>query len=219
MTDMTHREMIPEKALEWHQAGKGAIIATVVETWGSAPRRIGGQLVVSGSGEMEGSSPRGCVEGAVIFEALEALEGKTSKLLEYGVSDGDAFAVGLACGGTIRVLLEPIGAVLPEEMLAQIVELRKTRVAFAYVVNVRTGERRLERDGFKERLRLDRSGLEEDQETFVGVHNPPLRLVIVGASILRSPSHLWHVLRGLSPLLLIRVRGLAPRIGSQVIGS
>ena len=201
MTDMTHREMIPEKALEWHQAGKGAIIATVVETWGSAPRRIGGQLVVSGSGEMEGSVSGGCVEGAVICEALEALEGKTSKLLEYGVSDGDAFAVGLACGGTIRVLLEPIGAVLPEEMLAQTVELRKTRVAFAYVVNVRTGERRLERDGFKERLRLDRSGLEEDQETFVGVHNPPLRLVIVGGV---------HIAQSLSPMA--RLAGFEPII-------
>ena len=76
MTDMKHREMIPEKALEWHQAGKGAIIATVVETWGSAPRRIGGQLVVSGSGEMEGSVSGGCVEGLLFLKRLRRLRAK-----------------------------------------------------------------------------------------------------------------------------------------------
>ena len=81
----------------------------MVETWGSAPRRVGGQLVVSAEGEIEGSVSGGCVEGAVIFEAMDALETGKSKLLDYGVSDGDAFAVGLACGGRIRVLLEPVG--------------------------------------------------------------------------------------------------------------
>ena len=87
-------EAIPETALAWHVSGKGAILATVVETWGSAPRRVGGQLVVSAEGEIEGSVSGGCVEGAVIFEAMDALETGKSKLLDYGVSDGDAFAIG-----------------------------------------------------------------------------------------------------------------------------
>ena len=197
----TYYEMIPEKALEWAKAGKGAIIATVVDTWGSAPRRIGGQLVVSGSGEMEGSVSGGCVEGAVVFEALEALEEKTLKLLEYGVSDGDAFAVGLACGGKIRVLLEPVGAVLPLTLLEEIVELRRTRISFAYVVNLVTGERHIERDGYQNRLRLDKSGFEEDQNTFVAIHNPPLRLAIVGAV---------HIAQTLSPMA--RLAGFEPII-------
>jgi len=101
-------DAIPETALAWYRAGKGAALATVVETWGSAPRRVGAQLVVDGDGRMMGSVSGGCVEGAVVVEALEALEKGEHRLLEYGVSDGDAFAVGLACGGTIRVLIEPV---------------------------------------------------------------------------------------------------------------
>ena len=88
----------PEQALLWAEAGQGAALATVIETWGSAPRRTGAQLVVAGNGEMQGSVSGGCVEGAVVVEAMEALEDGALRLLEYGVSDGDAFAVGLACG-------------------------------------------------------------------------------------------------------------------------
>ena len=102
-------DAIPEAALAWSRAGKGAALATVVETWGSAPRPKGAQLAISGDAEMMGSVSGGCVEGAVVAEALEALEDGRPRILEYGVSDADAFAVGLACGGTIRVLVEPVG--------------------------------------------------------------------------------------------------------------
>lgn len=175
-----HDDM-PQIALDWHQSGKGAVIATVVETWGSAPRRIGSQLVIDGDGRMFGSVSGGCVEGAVIMEAIEALEHGEMRLLEYGVSDGDAFAVGLACGGTIRILVEPVGAVLPADMLGELVKLRAARVPVAYVVNTKTGARALKTDGFDTRFRMDRSGFEEDGETFVAIHNPPLHMVIVGA--------------------------------------
>ncbi len=173
-------EGIPETALFWHKSGKGATLATVVETWGSAPRRIGGQLVVSAEGEMEGSVSGGCVEAAVIFEAMDALETGKSKLLEYGVSDGDAFAVGLACGGRIRILVEPVGSVLLVEMLEELVACRASRQAVAYSVNLETQERRLAYSGFERRMRMDRSGFEEDGQTFIAVHNPPLRMVVVG---------------------------------------
>src|SRR6056297_3791386 len=108
---------IPETALAWHREGRGAALATVVETWGSAPRRVGSQLAISGAAEIAGSVSGGCVEGAVVAEALDAIEAATPVTLEYGVSDDDAFAVGLACGGTIRVLVEPVGTVLPEPVL------------------------------------------------------------------------------------------------------
>ena len=125
---MTDRfEDIPERALTWHRAGRGAALATVVETWGSAPRRVGSMLAISGDGEMAGSVSGGCVEGAVVVEAMEALEDGKPRLLEYGVSDGDAFAVGLACGGTIRVLVQPVGSALPEEVLAELVARRGAR--------------------------------------------------------------------------------------------
>ncbi|MAU52392.1 MAG: XdhC/CoxI family protein [Roseovarius sp.] len=170
---------IPETALAWHRAGRGAALATVVETWGSAPRRVGSQLAISGEGEIAGSVSGGCVEGAVVVEALDAIAEGRAVTLEYGVSDGDAFAVGLACGGTIRVLVEPVGSVMPEALLAELVAARAAREAVAYVTG--PGGRRLERCGHETRFRMDRSGFEEDGETFVAIHNPPLRLIVVGA--------------------------------------
>ncbi|MEQ8339910.1 MAG: XdhC/CoxI family protein [Marinovum algicola] len=172
---------IAETALDWHRAGTGAALATVIETWGSAPRRIGAQLAISGVGEIEGSVSGGCVEGAVVVEALEALEAGAARVLEYGVSDGDAFAVGLACGGTIKVLVEPIGTALPEPLLAELTAARAARRPAAYVVNIESGARRLDSAGHASRFRMDRSGFEPDGETFVAIHNPPLRLIVVGA--------------------------------------
>lgn len=191
----------PETALTWHRDGTGAALATVVETWGSAPRRIGAQLVVGGDGRIEGSVSGGCVEGAVIVEALEALEDGKHRLLEFGVSDEDAFAVGLACGGTIRVLVEPVGSALPEDMLADLVAARAGRTGMAYEVNLETGVRRLVADGYGDRLRMDRSGVEEDGQTFVAVHNPPLRLIVVGAV---------HIAQALVPMA--RIAGYDPVI-------
>ena len=180
MTRPDH-DRIPEIALDWHRAGKGAALATVIETWGSAPRPVGSQLAVSGAGEMMGSVSGGCVEGAVVEEAQAALADGKPRLLTYGVSDQDAFAVGLACGGTIRVLVEPVGAAMPEDMLAAIVTAREGRVALAYAVDLETWDRALSApDGpHRARFRSDKSGV--DESLFVAVHNPPLRLVIVGA--------------------------------------
>ncbi len=189
---------IPETALAWHRAGKGAAIATVVETWGSAPRRVGSQLAISAEGEIAGSVSGGCVEGAVVLEALDAIEAGRPEMLEYGVTDDDAFAVGLACGGTIRVLVEPVGSVMPEEVLANLVLAREGRVPVAYVTGM-TARRRLEREGHEARFRMDRSGFEEDGETFVAIHNPPLRLIVVGAV---------HIAQALVPMA--RIAGFDP---------
>ena len=189
----------PETALTWFRDGRRAVLATVVETWGSAPRRVGAQLVIGGDGRIGGSVSGGCVEGAVIVEALEAIEEGEARLLEFGVSDEDAFAVGLACGGTIRVLVEPVGSVLPEPMLAELVAARARREPLAYEVNVETGHRALRRNAYAERLRMDRSGFEDDGQTFVAVHNPPLRLIVVGAV---------HIAQALVPMA--RIAGYDP---------
>ncbi len=188
----------PELALAWHRAGRGAALATVVQTWGSAPRRVGAQMVVSGDGQLEGSVSGGCVEGAVMLEAMESLETGKGVLLEFGVSDGDAFAVGLACGGTIKVLVEPVGAVLSEDVLADLVAARAARTAVAYVCDGETGGGRLTTEGFEDRFRMDRSGVEDDGR-FVAIHNPPLRLVVVGAV---------HIAQALVPMA--RIAGFDP---------
>jgi xanthine dehydrogenase accessory factor len=176
----TH-DAIPEAALAWHRAGKGAALATVIETWGSAPRPVGAQMAVSGAGEMAGSVSGGCVEGAVVEEAFAALKDGASRVLTYGVSDEDAFAVGLACGGTIRVMVEPVGAGIPEALLAEIVAARGARRPLAYVVALDTWTRSVTppTEALGPRFRADQSGVEEGR--FIGVHNPPLRLVVVGA--------------------------------------
>ncbi|WP_336097272.1 XdhC family protein [Roseovarius sp. CH_XMU1461] len=170
---------IPEQALAWFREGRGAALATVVETWGSAPRRVGSQLAISGAGEIAGSVSGGCVEGAVVAEALDAIERGSSATLTFGVSDDDAFAVGLGCGGTIRVMVEPLGSVLSEALMAELVAARAAQEPVAVISG---GDRPAEitREGFEARFRQDLSGFEADGR-FVTIHNPSLRLIVVGA--------------------------------------
>lgn len=197
----TDFDQIPEKALAWHRAGQGAALATVIETWGSAPRRVGSQLAISGKGDIMGSVSGGCVEGAVIVEALDSIQDGDARELEFGVSDEDAFAVGLACGGTIRILVEPVGDVLPETILAQLVQARAAREPVAYVADLDSGTRVLETSGHDERFASDRSGFEPDSRRFVAIHNPPLRCLIVGAV---------HIAQALVPL--VQMTGYDPTV-------
>lgn len=95
-------------AESWLAQGRKVALATVVETWGSAPRGVGSHLVIDGEGAFEGSVSGGCVEGAVVAEAVEIAAGAPAKLLEFGVADETAWEVGLSCGGTIRVWVEPL---------------------------------------------------------------------------------------------------------------
>jgi xanthine dehydrogenase accessory factor len=189
MSDMARarHDQIAETALEWHRTGRGAALATVVETWGSAPRQPGSQLVIDAEGRIMGSVSGGCVEGAVITEAQDALADGQSRVLTFGVSDETAFSVGLACGGTIRVLVEPVGAGVPEQMLADLVAARATRQPRAYQVNLQSWERRLT-DGsdVAARMRSDKSGMEEG-DWFVAIHNPALRMAVVGAVHIAQP--------------------------------
>lgn len=96
-------------AESWMQAGRRVAIATVVETWGSAPRPVGSHLVIDADGNFEGSVSGGCVEGAVVTEAMDVLDSGKARLLEFGVADETAIQVGLSCGGTIKVYVERIG--------------------------------------------------------------------------------------------------------------
>lgn len=217
-------EMIPEAALAWHRAGQGAALATVVETWGSAPRGAGSQLAISGAGEMMGSVSGGCVEGAVVAEALEALADGKPRLLTYGVSDDTAFAVGLACGGTIRVLVEPVGPVMPVGLLEAVVAARAGRQPVAYIADLAGAGRRVSAGpgdpleaALAERFRSDRSGVEGDW--FVAVHNPPLRLVVVGAVHIAQPLCQIARLAGYDPVLVDprEAFGAAARFPGEVI--
>lgn len=226
MPDHSRFDAIPEIALDWFDQGRGAALATVVQTWGSAPRRVGSQLVVDASGAMEGSVSGGCVEGAVVVEAQEALADGRPRLLEYGVSDGDAFAVGLACGGTIKVLVEPVGRALPRAVLADLVAARAARRAVAYRVDVQTGGGQLIAadandlpDDLRAAFRADRALLDNSGQIFIAIHNPPLRLIIVGAVHIAQALVPMAQIAGFDPILIDPRGGFAApeRFGGRTI--
>ncbi len=100
------QEDILEHVARWRDAGKGVAMATVVSTWGSSPRPVGSQLAVDQDGAFLGSVSGGCIEGAVVQEAVEAIADGKPRLLEFGVSDEEAWEVGLACGGRVEVFVE-----------------------------------------------------------------------------------------------------------------
>ncbi|RMF33146.1 MAG: XdhC family protein [Alphaproteobacteria bacterium] len=198
-------DRIPEIARDWVASDKPAALATVIETWGSAPRPVGSQLAISGEAEIMGSVSGGCVEGAVVAEALEALEDGECRVLTYGVSDDDAFAVGLACGGTIRILLEPVGQGrgVPLDLLDELIAARSARAPVICAVNLASWERRLIRPGTdplapdlaaeaQAAFLSDRSRFAGDW--FLAVHNPPLRMAVVGAV---------HIAQALMPMARI----------------
>ena len=101
-------EDILKAAEDWQKAGHGVALATVVETWGSAPRPVGSHLVIDGEGNFLGSVSGGCVEGAVVAEAADVIADGKARMLEFGVADETAWQVGLSCGGRIKVYVEKV---------------------------------------------------------------------------------------------------------------
>ena len=118
------KELLPDIE-RWRDAGKKVAIATVVQAYGSAPRRPGAKMAISEDGEFVGSVSGGCVENDVVEHARQVIEEDHARLVPYGISDEMAFNVGLACGGQIEVFIQPFGKAFPTEK----------PVGFAYVVD------------------------------------------------------------------------------------
>lgn len=143
---------------------------------------------------MAGSVSGGCVEGAVLAEATERIAKGGSCVLEFGVADDNAFAVGLACGGRIRVLVEPIGSEIPAPLLTDLTDRRAARQPVAYVVDTLSWTRHLAEPDTADPVsafRENRSGLAGD--IAIVLHTPPLRLAVVGAVHIAQP--LLHMAR------------------------
>lgn len=102
------KDDILSTAEAWRRDGRDIALATVIETWGSAPRPVGSHLVIDADGDFMGSVSGGCVEGAVITEAIDVIGNGAPRVLEFGVADETAWEVGLSCGGRIRVFVERI---------------------------------------------------------------------------------------------------------------
>ena len=104
----TREEDVLEAAEAWRGSGREVAVATVVETWGSAPRPVGSHLVIDSDGNFLGSVSGGCVEGAVVEEAADVIATGAPRMLEFGVADETAWRVGLSCGGRIKVFVEKL---------------------------------------------------------------------------------------------------------------
>lgn len=94
-------------AFQWATANKDFAIATVISTWGSAPRQVGSFMVIDRDGQFYGSVSGGCVENAVVVQAQDAMNQERAHVIEFGLSDDDVLSIGLACGGQIQILIEP----------------------------------------------------------------------------------------------------------------
>ena len=185
---MDQFNIILPTALEWHVSGIGAAVATVIRTWGSAPRPIGSQLAVSGEGDIIGSVSGGCVEGAVIIEALNTLKTGRNVILEYGVSDEDAFAVGLACGGNIQILVEPVGFGLSETIVAELVCRCQRKESVAYSIDIKSGVNKvitLDIADGKKNVGTHTSGFYGVE--FLVIYEKPLRMAVIGGVHIAQP--------------------------------
>ena len=180
-------------AQKWHLEGRSLALATVIETWGSAPRETGSMLVIDSEGNFEGSVSGGCVEGAVVSEAVEIIVSNSgAKVLEFGVADETAWEVGLSCGGKIRIHVVPVGKEsINASILVALNEARQARKPIALIANLQTGEVSLSDTQTTHALdkeisaciKSGRSGCitHEAQEFFIHLHLPSSRLVMVGA--------------------------------------
>ena len=177
-----------QTALAWHRAGHRVAIGTVMETWGSAPRRKGSHLAIRDDGLFEGSVSGGCVEGDVITEALSLIEAGTGVARrDYGVADETAWAVGLACGGRISVLVQRLaGDAFPPSLIETLSHAARTGAAITLATDPATG----------------RTSLGSAPEpAFERLYPPPRRLAIIGAV---------HIAQALVPLAI--ALGVTPTV-------
>jgi xanthine dehydrogenase accessory factor len=179
------REILDELK-EWHEAGEEIALATVVDTWGSSPRPVGSKMAVTASGKMAGSVSNGCIEGAVFEEAQKVLRaGDGGRKVEFGVADDVAFDVGLACGGHIEIMLQPLQ---PEHV--RLMSLLQAEKPALMRTNLVSGETVLE----EREPQADQPRREGDW--FVEPHRRAPHLVVVGAIHIAIPLHRLAKLMG-----------------------
>ena len=194
-------QFVLAKALNWQAEGRQVALATVIQTWGSAPQPVGSQLLIDAEGNFLGSVSGGCVEAEVITEAADVIASGEPKALEFGVEDSRAWSAGLACGGAIRIFVEPLALEgrSPDVVLHRLISDVEARRKVALVTHLATGARRLAHapDDFgpelapalEDAFRLGKSAAVEgsDGEIFINIFSPTIRLVIVGAVHVAQP--------------------------------
>lgn len=201
-------------ARKWLDSEGKVAMATVVGTWGSAPVRIGGQMVVAPDGQFEGSVSGGCVEGEVIAETEDILESGKPKTLTFGVADETAWQVGLPCGGQIKVFLERLDKSNGTELLERAIAARSNRRGLLVKTQLNDGRREIfDREDTRadaeiaERFESGESRLVEGPQGEVFLHAmvPPARILIIGAT------HIGQILAQLVQMAGHEVTVIDPR--------
>ena len=177
MSGMTNAALLG-RAAAWHRDGHDVALAMVMQTWGSSPRPVGSVMIIRGDLAVEGSVSGGCVEGAVIDAAVEAIGSGAGRRLDFGVADARAWEVGLSCGGRIAVLVTPLATTgLPADRLATLCDDIASRRAVSLRFDAVTGA---VQDVARDDAARTASGLSEDEAYFTFAQRPPRRLLVVG---------------------------------------
>ncbi|MEQ8824363.1 MAG: XdhC family protein [Filomicrobium sp.] len=195
MTDSLPGSPLPDTdlwrcAAKWLTDGRTIALATVVDTWGSAPVPLGGQMVIATPDQFQGSVSGGCVEVDVITAALELIDSGQGQLLSFGVSNETAWQQGLPCGGTIEVFVERLSPAEGLEFANTMATARDNRVSILIETNLKTGQRRLYQPsddmppGHTELFAQGRSKRikSECEELFLQILQPAPKILIVGAT-------------------------------------
>ena len=158
----------------WLKQKRKLALATVISTWGSSPRPVGGQMAIDQNGEIIGSVSGGCIEGAVILEGINSIKDGKTRIKDYGISNDMAWEVGLACGGELKVLIQPLD--LDDKIVYSIVNSINKREIIKLRINCLNGSRKIDNT-----LDNQISYFDEKKNEFIHIIDPKPRLFIVGA--------------------------------------
>lgn len=183
---------------QWHEAGRNIALATVVDTWGSSPRPTGSMMIVDDRGAIEGSVSGGCIEGAVITAAGEVMTSGEPQMLDFSVSNDQAWEVGLSCGGRVRVLVEAIGQKLP--FVDKILSATGPVILTTDCTSGNSIFAVADNNAGKSRLRED-----EGKTIFTQILEQPLSLIVIGAV------HITQAMVKIAQSLDINVAVIDPR--------
>ena len=158
----------------WLKDKRKIALATVISTWGSSPRPVGGQMAIDQNGEIIGSVSGGCIEAAVITEGIKSLSDGKTRVKDYGISNDMAWEVGLACGGELKVLIQPLQ--IEDKIIFSIVESIRKREVIKLKINTKSGLRTIDKS-----ISQQSSSFNELMNEFIHIIDPKPRLFIIGA--------------------------------------
>ncbi|MDB2696608.1 XdhC family protein [Alphaproteobacteria bacterium] len=158
----------------WLKDKRKIALATVISTWGSAPRPVGGQMAIDQNGEIIGSVSGGCIEGAVITEGIKSLSDGKTRVKDYGISNDMAWEIGLACGGELKVLIQPLQ--IEDKIIFSLVESIRKREVIKLKINTKSGLRTIDKS-----ISQQSSSFNQLMNEFIHIIDPKPRLFIIGA--------------------------------------